>query len=97
MSNLRKQIDTVRSMIVCGFGYQEVEEAITIRCEKCIKMRSMEPLKKPLEIYCWSGCGEYLYIASAANICLRLYKMGIWQYIKGIIKEKNKKKKWIFW
>lgn len=78
----------LKAKLVCTFGYSEVEDEILERCLEAIEAQDMAPLKKNLCVFC---AGDFsLYQMSATRACLRLYKTGIWQYVKKKIEESKK-------
>lgn len=85
---MEKTREELERMLVCTFGYWEVEHEILLRCLEAIKIQDMSPLKKNLCVFC---AGDFsVYEMSAARACLRLYKTGIWKYVKKKIEESKK-------
>lgn len=76
------------NMLVCTFGYWEVEDEILQRCIEAIKAKNMEPLKKNLCVFC---SGDFsLYQMHVGKVALKLWKNGIWQYVKQKIEQAKK-------
>lgn len=75
----------LRRMLVCTFGYFEVEEEVKKRCIEAICEKDMDCLKRDLCVYC-SGDGN-VFEMDAGKVCLILYRYGIWQYVKRKISE----------
>ena len=80
MKSFGKIEQELRHMLVCTFGYSEVEDEIRNRCIEAIREKDMEYLKKDLKVYCNSE--GIVYELKAVSVCLILYRYGIWQYVK---------------
>ncbi len=80
MKNFSKIDRELRRMLVCTFGYSEVEDEIRRRCIEAICKKDMKYLKKDLKVYCSSE--GINYELKAVRVCLILHKNGIWQYVK---------------
>lgn len=80
MVKLDKIERDLRRMLVCTFGYFEVEEEIVKRCLEAIQKKDMNCLKRAVCVYC-IGDGS-VFEMNAGMVCLILYRYGIWQYVK---------------
>lgn len=80
MKNFSKIDRELRRMLVCTFGYSEVEDEVRKRCIEAICKKDMKYLKKDLKVYCSSEGIDYEL--KAVRVCLTLHKNGIWQYVK---------------
>lgn len=80
MENLNKVDRELRHMLVCTFGYSEVEDEIRKRCLEAIRKKDMSYVKRDLKICCVRE--GICYELKAVSVCLILYRYGIWQYVK---------------
>lgn len=80
MKNFGKIDRELRRMLVCTFGYSEVEDEVRKRCIEAICKKDMKYLKRDLNVYCSSEGIDYEL--KAVSVCLILYRYGIWQYVK---------------
>ena len=92
MKNFSKIDRELRRMLVCTFGYSEVEQElielekievedeVRKRCIEAICKKDMKYLKRDLNVYCSSEGIDYEL--KAVSVCLILYRYGIWQYVK---------------
>lgn len=85
MSEFKEIEKQLQRLLVCTFGYYEVEEEVKQRCIEAIKEKDMGYLKKDLYVYC-SGDGT-TFEMKAGMVCLILYRYGIWQYVKSKIEK----------
>lgn len=85
MPNLKKIDRRLKRMLVCTFGYSEVEEEIKKRCLEAICKKDMSYLKKDLCVCC--SVDGTIFEMKAGMVCLILYRYGVWQYVKSKILE----------
>lgn len=81
MAKIEKEL---HEKLICTFGYFEVEEEILMRCMEAISTKTMDPLKKDLEVFCPGT--DSVFKMSGAKVALRLHRYGIWQYVEEKIK-----------
>lgn len=85
MSKFKEIEIQLQRMLICTFGYYEVEDEIKQRCVEAIKKKDISYLTKDLCVYC-SGDGT-IFEMKAGMVCLILYRYGIWQYVKSKIEK----------